>query len=87
PDATKADPDIRLSLLQETFGPDQVFVRFLQDGRRLPVADRPRIRERHLDDYDRALRGIALKVFPAAPTERDECPSCPYFFSCPRDGE
>ncbi|WP_395090021.1 UvrD-helicase domain-containing protein [Armatimonas sp.] len=86
PDTTKADPDIRLSLLQETFGPDQVFVRFLQDGRRLPVADRPRIRERHLDDYDRALRGIALKVFPAAPTERDECPSCPYFFSCPRDG-
>lgn len=86
PDAEKADPDIRLSLLQETFGPDQVFVRFLQDGRRLPVADRPRIRERHLDDYDRALRGIALKNFPAAPTERDECPSCPYFFSCPRDG-
>lgn len=84
PDADKADPDLRLSLLQETFGPDQVFVRFLQDGRRLPVADRPRIRERHLDDYDRALRGIALKVFPATPTERDECPSCPYFFTCPR---
>lgn len=85
-DAAKADPDLRLSLLQETFGPDQVFVRFLQDGRRLPVADRPRIRERHLDDYNRALRGIALKVFPARPTEPGECPSCPYFFSCPRDG-
>ena len=84
PDVEKADPDLRLSLLQETFGPDQVFVRFLQNGRRLPVADRPRIRERHLDDYDRALRGIALKVFPATPSERDECPSCPYFFICPR---
>lgn len=86
PDAEKADPDLRLSLLQEVFGADQVSVRFLQDGRRLPVADKPRQRERHLDDYDRALRGIALKAFPAVPSDLADCPACPFFFVCPRDG-
>lgn len=86
PEAEKADPDLRLSLLQEAFGPENVSVRFLQDGRALPVADKPRQRERHLDDYDRALRGIALQVFPATPGDTSDCPSCPFFFVCPRDG-
>jgi superfamily I DNA/RNA helicase len=87
PDDTDVLPEPRLSLLAEAAAqagqPRPVQVRFLQNGAVLPVADRPRQRERHLDTYERALRGIALQVFPNRPTDLTDCPACPYFFLCP----
>jgi hypothetical protein len=89
--APSAPPEPRLSLLQEAVlrqtgagaGRPVVRLRFLRTGMVLPLADKPKQRAKHLAEYDRALQGIRLRVFPAAPADPDDCPTCPYFFICP----
>jgi hypothetical protein len=58
-------------------------LRFLQSGETMPIPDRSRTRARHLEQYDRAIKGIRLQVFPAKPSDAFDCPTCPYFFVCP----
>ena len=41
-----------------------------------------RARENHLAAYNRALRGIRLRVFPAKPAEKDDCAGCAYLLIC-----
>ena len=80
----EAPQDPRLSLLQAaTGGKVKVSVRYLQNDTVLAAPNKPRQREKHLAGYDRALRGIQLRVFDPAPAEPTDCPSCPYFFLCP----
>ncbi|MDX1931312.1 MAG: ATP-dependent helicase [Capsulimonadales bacterium] len=81
--------DPRYSLLYEAAlkarpgGKPDLRLRFLQSGETLAVPDRPKTRLRHLEQYDRALRGIRLKVFPPTPADTADCPTCPYYFICP----
>ena len=63
--------------------PAAVAVRYLQNDAILPAPPRPRSRQNHLAQYDRAVEGIALKVFPAQPDDLSACPACPFFFICP----
>jgi len=82
-----APQDPRLSLLQAaTGGKARVDLHYLQNGTVLTAPNRPRVREKHLAAYDRALRGIRLRVFDPTPAEASDCPSCPYFFLCPEEG-
>ena len=87
--ANEAAPDRRLSLLQaaaETSGranAPKIQLRYLQTGAVRPVADKPKVRAKHLMEYDRALRGIQLQMFPPTPDEAGGCAVCPYFFICP----
>jgi superfamily I DNA/RNA helicase len=60
-----------------------VNLHYLQSGQTFPVPEKPKVRARHLADYDRALKGIRLKVFNPAPADASDCPACPYFFICP----
>jgi len=80
----EAPTEPRLSLLQEAAGDAaQVRVRYLQGDVVLPASDGKKQREKHLAAYDRALQGIRLRVFDAAPADGGDCPNCPYLFLCP----
>lgn len=85
----EASTTMRLSLLYEAAARANpgaevsVHLRYLQTGDTFPVADKPKQREKHLAAYDRALKGIRLKVYDPAPTDAGDCPTCPYFFICP----
>ena len=87
-DDTEEAPNERiLSLLHEAIEqnelPASVAVRYLQSDTVLPAPPRPRSRKNHLDQYDRAVEGIQLRVFPAQPDDFSACPACPFFFVCP----
>jgi hypothetical protein len=84
-----APPEMRQSLLAEAASraasgtPVTVRMRYLQTGETRPVADKPKIRQKHLAAYDEALKGIKLHVWDPAPQEASDCPDCPFFFLCP----
>ena len=59
-----------------------VSVRYLQTGDVLPVKATADARQKMLGRADRALRGIALRVFAPDPAEPTECLTCPHFFIC-----
>jgi superfamily I DNA/RNA helicase len=88
-DEEEVPTEPRLSLLQEAAfrtnpdSPPSVQIRFLQTDEAYPVKNQPRIRARHLAAYDRALKGIQLKVYTPDPEDTADCPNCPYFFVCP----
>lgn len=81
----------RVSLLQEaarqSASDDEraqtVQFRYLQTGEVLSVKERPRVQAKHLAGYERAVKGIRLQTYPAAPSDITDCPNCPYFFVCP----
>lgn len=86
----KVEPEPRLSLLREAAerhaAPAEVTIyqRYVRTGESLPVPPpTARQRARHLETYERALRGVRLRVFPADPGDLDDCPVCPFFFVCP----
>jgi DNA helicase-2/ATP-dependent DNA helicase PcrA len=85
PDTDEAPLDRHLALLQAAGAPTgaTVQMRYLQNGRVLPVTDKPKIRAKYLAEYDQALRGIAQGLFPPAPAANDDCATCPYLFICP----
>ncbi len=60
-----------------------VRLRYLRDGKAYTAPDKPKIRQRHLQEYERAISGIRLHVFDARPADAADCPSCPFFFLCP----
>lgn len=86
--AATAPAETRVSLLQEAAersrpsAPPVVRVRYLQTGVAFSAADKPKQRVKNLAVYDAALRGIALRVFPARPADPADCSACPYFFIC-----
>jgi hypothetical protein len=82
-------PEMHQSLLAEAAAlaangkPVTVRMRYLQTGESRPVADKPKIRQKHLAAYDQALKGIKLRVWEPSPQEATDCPNCPFFFLCP----
>ncbi len=75
-----------LSLLHEAARQNNlsgVAMRYLQTDTVLSAPPRPRSRQNHLEQYERAVTGIQLRVFTPTPDEAASCPSCPYFFVCP----
>jgi hypothetical protein len=84
-----APPEMRQSLLTEAASlaangrAVTVRMRYLQTGETRPVADKPKIRQKHLAAYNEALKGIKLRVWDPSPQEASECPDCPFFFLCP----
>jgi superfamily I DNA/RNA helicase len=86
---TPVDPEPRISLLQEAAAAagtptmPVVRMRYVQSGETRAVADKPKMRQKHLAAYDRAIRGIRLKLWPPAPEEGTDCAACPYLFVCP----
>jgi hypothetical protein len=82
----QAPAEMRLSLLQEAAGDGaEVRVRYVQGDVVLPAKPTKGQREKHLAAYDRALRGLQLRVFSPAPADTSDCPNCPYLFLCPAD--
>ena len=61
----------------------QVRVRYLRTGETLPVKPAPQSKKSHLAQYQSAIQGIQLQVFPAAPEDAGDCARCPYLFVCP----
>jgi superfamily I DNA/RNA helicase/Zn-dependent peptidase ImmA (M78 family) len=89
PEGDEVAPEMHQSLLAEAASlaakgkPVTVRMRYLQTGEIRTVADKPKIRQKHLAVYDQALKGIGLRVWEPAPQEASECPNCPFFFLCP----
>ena len=79
-DNTEEAPTERLlSLLHEAIEqnglPASVAVRYLQSNVTLPAPPRPRSRKNHLEQYDRAIEGISLNIFPPRPDDISSCPA------------
>ncbi|GAB4462105.1 MAG: hypothetical protein OHK0029_28330 [Armatimonadaceae bacterium] len=76
-------------LLQEAVrrsvsGGGEIQLRYMQNGATVPLKESPYHRKKHIQAYDRALRGMRLQVFNPAPRDpARDCPECPYFFICP----
>jgi hypothetical protein len=88
-EGSDAPPEMHQSLLAEAASlaahgkPVTVQMRYVQTGETRFVADKPKIRQKHLAAYNQALKGIQLKVWEPAPEEASDCPNCPFFFLCP----
>ena len=67
----------------ESLDKPHIRFRYLRDGKVYVAPDKPKIRQRHLQEYERAISGIRLNVFDARPADPADCPSCPFFFLCP----
>ena len=80
PRTNTAEADFKAALLME-INPS-VSVRFLQTGDVLPVKATDAARQKIVAHADRALVGIALRVFAPDPAEPDECLNCPHLFIC-----
>ncbi|MBC8102437.1 MAG: UvrD-helicase domain-containing protein [Cytophagales bacterium] len=85
----EAAPEIRQSLLMEAIRQESggksipIAMHYLQTGEMRPVADKPKLRVKHLALYGEALQGIQRQQWEPAPQEAGDCPDCPYFFLCP----